>query len=123
MKARRAEKVLRPLPAATARQTAVCMSASERHETAAAAATDNTEVAVVGGGCFWCTEAIFVEAAGVLDVRPGYAGGTVENPTYKQVVSGKTGHAEVRIARVLPCVQTQRARYPANAALVQLSQV
>lgn len=55
------------------------------------------EVAVVGGGCFWCTEAIFLEAAGVLSVTPGYAGGSTGNPTYKQVVSGKTGHAEVGV--------------------------
>jgi len=53
------------------------------------------EVAIVGGGCFWCTEAIFLEAAGVLSVTPGYAGVSTENPTYKQVVAGKTGHAEV----------------------------
>ena len=59
------------------------------------------EVAVVGGGCFWCTEAIFLEAAGVLSVTPGYAGGSTGNPTYKQVVSGKTGHAEVGVTCVL----------------------
>ncbi len=53
------------------------------------------EVAVFGGGCFWCTEAVFSELKGVLSVMPGYAGGTVQRPTYEQVCSGSTGHAEV----------------------------
>lgn len=50
--------------------------------------------AVFGGGCFWCTEAVFKMLRGVMSVQPGYAGGTVANPTYEQVCSGKTGHAE-----------------------------
>ncbi len=50
---------------------------------------------VLGGGCFWCTEAVFRNLKGVLLVRPGYAGGMTENPTYEQVSSGTTGHAEV----------------------------
>jgi len=54
-----------------------------------------TEKAVFGGGCFWCTEAVFKSLEGVTKVLPGYAGGSVLNPTYLQVVSGKTGHAEV----------------------------
>ena len=54
-----------------------------------------TEVAIFGGGCFWCTEAVFKMLRGVMTVTPGYAGGTVANPTYNQVCSGKTGHAEV----------------------------
>lgn len=54
-----------------------------------------SEVAVFGGGCFWCTEAVFDELRGVLSVMPGYAGGTVKNPTYEQVCGGRTGHAEV----------------------------
>ena len=53
------------------------------------------EKATLGGGCFWCTEAVFQEIDGVIKVTPGYSGGHVENPTYKQVVSGDTGHAEV----------------------------
>ena len=53
------------------------------------------EVATFGGGCFWCLEAVFEETRGVLDVINGYAGGAVKNPTYEQVSSGKTGHAEV----------------------------
>lgn len=54
-----------------------------------------TETAILGGGCFWCTEAIFNHTRGVVSVTPGYAGGTGENPTYEEVSSGKTGHAEV----------------------------
>lgn len=54
-----------------------------------------TETAIFGGGCFWCTEAIFKMLHGVLSVLPGYAGGTVAHPTYEQVSSGRTGHAEV----------------------------
>jgi peptide-methionine (S)-S-oxide reductase len=55
----------------------------------------NTEIAVFGGGCFWCTEAVFEQLDGVTSVLPGFAGGTVKNPTYRQVCTGKTGHAEV----------------------------
>ena len=53
-----------------------------------------TEIAVFGGGCFWCTEAIFAELRGVISVMPGYTGGTTKNPTYEEVCTGKTGHAE-----------------------------
>ncbi len=53
------------------------------------------EIAVFGGGCFWCTEAVFQQLKGVLKVLPGYAGGTVEQPSYEQVSTGTTGHAEV----------------------------
>jgi peptide-methionine (S)-S-oxide reductase len=52
------------------------------------------EVATLAGGCFWCTEAIFKQLRGVDAVMPGYAGGHVANPTYKQVCDGSTGHAE-----------------------------
>ena len=56
------------------------------------------ETAIVAGGCFWCTEAVFRDVIGVSKVESGYIGGTLENPTYKQVCSGTTGHAEaVRI--------------------------
>src|SRR5438445_6450682 len=57
--------------------------------------TNQTEVATLGGGCFWCTEAIYQMLPGVKSVSSGYAGGTKENPTYDQVCTGKTGHAEV----------------------------
>ena len=53
------------------------------------------EVAVLGGGCFWCTDAVFSELAGVLRVEPGYAGGTRPHPSYEEVCEGSTGHAEV----------------------------
>ena len=53
------------------------------------------EVATFGSGCFWCTEAIFQRLKGVEKVVSGYAGGSVESPTYKQVCGGNTGHAEV----------------------------
>jgi peptide-methionine (S)-S-oxide reductase len=53
------------------------------------------EIAVLGGGCFWCLEAVFKELRGVKTVTSGYAGGTVANPTYQQVCGGRTGHAEV----------------------------
>lgn len=48
-----------------------------------------------GGGCFWCTEAVFKMLKGVISIEPGYAGGSKENPTYEEVCSGNTGHAEV----------------------------
>ena len=51
--------------------------------------------ATFGGGCFWCTEAIFRELSGVIDVKSGYSGGFVKNPPYREVCTGKTGHAEV----------------------------
>jgi len=53
------------------------------------------EVAVFGGGCFWCTEAVYQMLKGVISVMPGYAGGTTANPTYERVCQGDTGHAEV----------------------------
>ena len=53
-----------------------------------------TEYATLAGGCFWCTEAVFKDVIGVESVESGYIGGTVPNPTYKQVCSGDTGHAE-----------------------------
>ncbi len=54
-----------------------------------------SESIVLGGGCFWCTEAVFSELRGVERVLPGYAGGTVERPSYEAVCTGRTGHAEV----------------------------
>ena len=58
--------------------------------------TELTEVtAIVGGGCFWCTEAVFQRVRGVSKVESGFAGGQISNPTYREVVSGRTNHAEV----------------------------
>jgi peptide-methionine (S)-S-oxide reductase len=54
----------------------------------------NSETAILAGGCFWCTEAVFRDVVGVSQVESGYIGGTVANPTYKQVCGGQTGHAE-----------------------------
>ena len=56
---------------------------------------NNIEYATFGGGCFWCTEAIFSELKGVKSVESGYAGGTTKNPSYREVCTGNTGHAEV----------------------------
>jgi len=53
------------------------------------------EIATLGGGCFWCMEAVFNELKGIEKIESGYSGGTVENPNYEQVCTGKTGHAEV----------------------------
>ena len=60
---------------------------------------DKKEVAVFGGGCFWCTEAVFKMLKGINSVLPGYAGGTTKNPTYEEVSGGNTGHTE--------CVQVE----------------
>ncbi len=57
--------------------------------------SSSTEVATLAGGCFWCIEAIFAELRGVSRVESGYSGGSVPNPTYRQVCTGETGHAEV----------------------------
>jgi peptide-methionine (S)-S-oxide reductase len=57
--------------------------------------TNKTEIADFGGGCFWCMEAVFERLPGVKSVTSGFAGGTTENPTYKQVCTETTGHAEV----------------------------
>lgn len=54
-----------------------------------------TEIATLGGGCFWCLEAVYQEVRGVQQVESGYSGGHVANPTYEQVCEGTTGHAEV----------------------------
>src|SRR5688500_3892566 len=57
--------------------------------------TSNREVATLGGGCFWCLEAVYDELKGIAHVESGYAGGSVQNPSYEQICSGRTGHAEV----------------------------
>ena len=67
---------------------------------------DNTqsphEFALIGGGCFWCTEAVFEKLDGVLEVISGYAGGDLKNPTYKDICTGTSGHAEVIRIKFLP---------------------
>ena len=54
-----------------------------------------TETATLGGGCFWCVEAVYERLPGIISVVSGYAGGQTENPTYEEIGTGKTGHAEV----------------------------
>jgi peptide-methionine (S)-S-oxide reductase len=66
------------------------------------------EVATLGGGCFWCTEAVFQQVQGVLAVESGYTGGQVDDPTYEQVCSGETGHAEVVRVTFDPAVISYR---------------
>ncbi|GAA5236744.1 peptide-methionine (S)-S-oxide reductase MsrA [Verticiella sediminum] len=69
---------------------------------AAAGSAATEEVAVFGGGCFWCTEAVFQQLRGVRSVMPGYAGGHVDQPTYEAVCAGDTGHVEVIEVRYDP---------------------
>jgi peptide-methionine (S)-S-oxide reductase len=64
------------------------------------------EIATLGGGCFWCLEAVFKELRGVTSVTSGYAGGHLPNPSYKQVCTGTTGHAEVVQVRFDPAQLT-----------------
>jgi peptide-methionine (S)-S-oxide reductase len=64
------------------------------------------ETATLGGGCFWCLEAVYQEMAGVASVESGYAGGRVKNPTYREVCSGLTGHIEVVQVKFDPDVQS-----------------
>ena len=64
------------------------------------------ETATLGGGCFWCVEAVFEEVKGVLAVESGYTGGKTENPTYKDICTGTTGHAEVCQIKFDPSVIT-----------------
>ncbi|WP_038160914.1 peptide-methionine (S)-S-oxide reductase MsrA [Verrucomicrobium sp. BvORR106] len=86
-------------PLLFALMSAVGLSASSAAEpateTKAAPAAAKTEEAIFGGGCFWCTEGCYLIVKGVSKVVSGYTGGHVENPTYKQVCTGETGHAEV----------------------------
>ena len=66
------------------------------------------ELATLGGGCFWCLEAVYEEMGGVFSVRSGYMGGHVENPGYRAVCTGKTGHVEVVEVRFDPEIVTYR---------------
>lgn len=68
----------------------------------------SVQKATLGGGCFWCLEAVFQQLRGVTEVQPGYAGGHVPNPTYEQVCAGTTGHAEVVQMTFDPDVITYR---------------
>ena len=70
--------------------------------------TQNREVATIGGGCFWCIEAVFEQVRGIESAVSGYAGGKNDQPTYRQVCSGDTGHAEVVQVTFDPIVITYR---------------
>jgi peptide-methionine (S)-S-oxide reductase len=70
--------------------------------------TTNLELATLGGGCFWCLEAVYDDLNGVVDVVSGYAGGSLPNPSYKQVCTGDTGHAEVVQLQFDPSVISYR---------------
>ena len=70
--------------------------------------TPSIETATLGGGCFWCLEAVFEQVQGVNSAQSGYAGGARPNPTYEQVCSGATGHAEVVQVRFDPSVTPYR---------------
>jgi peptide-methionine (S)-S-oxide reductase len=72
-----------------------CLAPVMNAQTPPAHPPAKTETATIGGGCFWCAEAIFQRIPGVKSVVSGYAGGTLANPTYEQVHTGRTGHAEV----------------------------
>jgi peptide-methionine (S)-S-oxide reductase len=76
-----------------------------------------TEVATLGGGCFWCLEAAFVQLAGVESVVSGYAGGRMQNPDYRSVCGGNTGHAEVVEVRFDPAVIDYRTLLQAFFAI------
>jgi peptide methionine sulfoxide reductase msrA/msrB len=79
----------------TPKDTRYCVNSLSMRFRAAADNPTPAETAVLGGGCFWCTEAAFKQVKGVISVLPGYAGGTVPDPSYEQVCGGSTGHAEV----------------------------
>jgi peptide-methionine (S)-S-oxide reductase len=70
--------------------------------------TMQTEVAILGGGCFWCLEAVYLEVRGVTKVESGYMGGPAPDPTYEQVCAGTTGHAEVVRVEFDPAVIAYR---------------
>ncbi len=74
--------------------TAHCLKKSHMSAESARLGSE-LEIATLGGGCFWCTEAVFSELKGVVKVESGYSGGMVANPSYEQVCTGETGHAEV----------------------------
>lgn len=91
------QRILIPAVVVLVVQSASCNYAQLQEEISVNAPNESREMAVAtfGGGCFWCVEAVFEKLEGVQDVVSGYAGGKVPNPTYKQVTTGQTGHAEV----------------------------
>ena len=73
-----------------------------------------TEIATLGGGCFWCVEAVYQRVGGVLSVKPGYAGGHVKNPSYKEICTGQPGHADVKAALAEGLAKCNKAGKPAG---------
>jgi len=71
------------------------MTTTAQSNTPVTSPSGQIEVATLGAGCFWCVEAIYQDLQGVLKVESGYSGGTIDNPSYREVCSGLTGHAEV----------------------------
>jgi peptide-methionine (S)-S-oxide reductase len=71
------------------------MTTTAQSATPVTSASGQTEVATLGAGCFWCVEAIYQDLQGVLKVESGYSGGNIDNPSYREVCTGATGHAEV----------------------------
>ncbi len=82
--------------------TALWSPAADMNKTAPEKSAASPALATFGGGCFWCLEAVFETETGVLSVTSGFAGGNVPNPTYEQVCTGQTGHAEVIQVRYDP---------------------
>jgi len=72
-----------------------CGSEQNKNNKSMNPTNENYQVATLGGGCFWCIEAIYLEMNGVISATSGYSGGMIKNPTYREVTSGMTGHAEV----------------------------
>ncbi len=79
----------------TPRDTRHCVNSLSLRFVPAEKLPSNKQTIVLGGGCFWCLEAYFSQVRGILEVKSGYAGGNIANPTYEQVCRGKTNHAEV----------------------------
>jgi peptide-methionine (S)-S-oxide reductase len=71
------------------------INSSFMNEVVSQPTSDTVEIATFGAGCFWCVEAVFVDLKGVYKVESGYSGGEIKNPSYKEVCTGRTGHAEV----------------------------
>lgn len=85
-------------------QIFLCLNLFQIPNMEAMSQKENIEIATIGGGCFWCTEAVFEGLKGVISVESGYAGGFVKNPSYREVCNGTTGHAEVIQIRFSPDV-------------------
>jgi peptide-methionine (S)-S-oxide reductase len=99
---------LHPNRSSARTQTALFLSEDERRTMPPDPSSNASETAVLGGGCFWCLEAVFNRLEGVQSVESGYAGGDSKDPTYDDVCSGRTGHAEVVRVAFDPAVLSYR---------------